>query len=346
MKAIVSFTTLSLFVLVTEGQVLSVENIFNIANARSSSESFLSLKGFALTEREIRNDSLVKKYNYRRTKRCKDIDSIARCVTRAEMRDGFLIDYETESLPEFRALKAQLKSAGFYCSSPDVSDTSFCYIYQNNNLSVHTSMKVEDSIRRYSLQFYKKLFPRARNIYYVNDLLSFNSHEYLVYYFGDKNVTKDVYILPGNKTAKCSVLFWGTNRQVAFVWADEENSCTIASLILGGQLHLKSTAQTSKYIAENNWVLKSGVRPGMSLNQLRMLNGGNFSFYGGRSANAGYIIPDNDGKLDFKKEEITLGCLNCNDDKFNMAKVVNADDFIQDGRILFVLSVTLNPVLK
>jgi hypothetical protein len=346
MKVIAFFISSSFFVLVTRGQVLSVENIFKIANARQASERFLSLKGFALTGRENRDDTFFKKYDYRRTKRCKDIDSIARSVTRAAMKDGFLLEYETASLAEFKALRTQLKSAGFYCNIPDVSDTSFFYIYQNNNLAVHTSMKAEDSIKTYSLQFYRKLFPRPRDIYYVNDLLSFNSHEYLVYYFGDKNVKKDVYILPGDKTAKCSVLFCGTNRQVVFIWADEENSCTIASLILGGQLHLKSATQTRKYIAENNWVLKSGVRPGMSINQLRMLNGDNFSFYGGNSASMGHIIPGNEGKLDFKKEEITLGCLNCNDDIFNTAKVVNADDSIQDGRIIFVLSVTFNPMFN
>ena len=85
-----------------------------------------------------------------------------------------------------------------------------------------------------------------------------------------------IYFLSGNEIAKCSVLFLNTNRQVVFIWSDEENRCSISSLLFGGQLNLKSSMETGKYVAENNWMLKSGVRPGMSLLQLRILNENDF----------------------------------------------------------------------
>ena len=194
------------------------------------------------------------------------------------------------------------------------------------------------------MEFCKKRFPKSKDIYYADDLLTFTSHEYLVHYFGEQNVKKDIYFLSGNEIAKCSVLFLNTNRQVVFIWADEQNRCAISSLLFGGQQNLASSKESGKYVEENNWSLKSGIRPGMSLLELRMLNGNDFKFYGGNSINSGSVIPDGVGKLDFKKEEIILACLNCRDDKYSTAKVVNADDSIEEGRILFVLSIILNPL--
>ena len=155
---------------------------------------------------------------------------------------------------------------------------------------------------------------------------------------------KDIYFFAGNEIAKCSVLFLNTDRQVVFIWDDEENRCKISSLLLGGQQNLQSSIESGKYVEENSWALKSGIRPGMSLMELRLLNGNDFRFYGGSSPNSGSVIPGETGKIDFKKEEVILACLNCKDEKFTTAKVINADDSIDEGRILFVLSVILNPM--
>ncbi len=343
MKKNLSFVMLFLFVSVTYGQVMSVEKLFTIISfSPSKFENRLSKKGFAFMGKDIQNDTLLRMYDYRRTKTFKDIDSITRSITRADIKGNSFITYETASLVEFTNMKAQLKSDGFYCNQEQSGGNLSSLLFQYNDLWVRTFINTTDSISRYSLLFHKKIFPRVKDIYYADDLLAFTSHEYLVYYFGEKNVKKDIYFLSGNEIAKCSVLFLNTNRQVVFIWADEDNRCTISSLLFGGQQNLKSSLESGKYIEENTWVLKSGVRPGMSLLELRLLNGNDFRFYGGNSINSGSVIPDNQGKLDFKKEEIILGCLNCRDDKFTTAKVVNADDSIEDGRILFVLSIILN----
>ncbi|MEO5889831.1 MAG: hypothetical protein ABIQ31_06230 [Ferruginibacter sp.] len=347
MKTILSFVIFIFFVLPCKGQVFTTENIFDFFSLSPSRfDSHLSEKGFAFTGKDARNDTILRLYDYRRTRNFKNIDSITRSMIRADGKDMSSITYETGSRAEYLNIRAQLKKAGFYCNQEQGGDSLPSLLYQQKDLSVRTLIKTEDSVTRYSLQFQRKTFPGNKDIYYANDLLTFTSHEYLVYYFGEKNVKKDIYFLSGNEIAKCSVLFLNTNRQVVFIWSDQDNRCSISSLLFGGQLNLQSSLETGKYVAENNWMLKSGVRPGMSLMQLRMLNGNDFSFYGGNSANSGSIIPDNNGKLDFKKEEIVLGCLNCNDDKFTTAKKMNADDSIQEGRILFVLSVVLNPLLN
>ena len=98
----------------------------------------------------------------------------------------------------------------------------------------------------------------------------------------------------------------------------------------------------ASFVGESTWFCKSGLRAGMSLYELRKLNDNNFKFYGGRSRNSGAVIPETNGKLDFKKEDIILGCINCNDTQFSKASEINADDALAEGRILFVLSVCLN----
>lgn len=344
-KKFLSFAILCFLVCVNYGQAFSVGDLFRmISYPLSKFDNYLSRNGFAFRGKNVYHDTLLRIYDYRRTKNFKNIDSISRSITRADIKDNSFIMYETASLAEFMSLKEKLKQAGLYSLQLDTGNNLSSLLYQNKDLSVRTFIKKEDSTSRYSFVFHKKIFPPAKDIYYANDLLTFTSHEYLVYYFGEKNVKKDIYFLSRDVLVKCSVLFLNTKRQVVFLWEDENNLCRIASLLFGGQQNLKSSIESGKYVEENSWALKSGVRPGMSLIELRMLNGNDFRFYGGNSANSGSVIPDNTGKLDFKKEEIILGCLNCRDNKFGSAKVVNADDSIIEGRILFVLSVILNPL--
>lgn len=347
MKKLQYFILLLFFASASNGQAISADRIFvYVLLSPSRLDRQLADDGFVLTGKFTRHDTLLRIYGYRRSRTYKSIDSVSRSVSRTETPEGSFIAYTTSSEYEYNNLRTALKKDGFYCKREAAADSLAYLVYQNKERAVRTSVNKTDSLTTYTLEFHKKVFPRAKDIYYANDLLTFSSHEFLVYYFGEKNVKTDTYFLSDNQSAMCSVLFLNTNRQVVFIWGDQENRCDISSLLFGGQLRLKSAVETGKYVAENNWVLKSGIRPGMSLLQLRMLNGNDFRFYGGKSIHTGAVIPDSTGNLNFRKEEITLGCLNCNDDKFATAKEVNADASLRDGRILFVLSVTVNPSLN
>lgn len=344
MKKILFFVSFSLFFLVSHGQVFSGEGLLSsLSFAQPKFDTYLARTGFAFIGKAVQNDTLIRMYEYRRTKGFKTIDSIRRSVIRADVKENTFLSFQTESWPEFTIIKSQLISNGFYCNH-DKRDTLCTLLYQNKDAAVRLYVTTQDSTKMYSMQFIKKVFPRAKDIFYADDLLTFTSHEYLVYYFGEKNVKKDIYFLSQDKVVKCSVLFLNTSRQAVFLWADEENQCTIAKLLFGGQQNLESAMESGKYVEQNSWSLKNGLRPGMTLAELRMLNGNSFKFYGGNSPNSGSVIPDNAGKLDFKKEEIVLACLNCSDDKFTSAKVVDADECLREGRILFVLSVILHPL--
>jgi hypothetical protein len=105
----------------------------------------------------------------------------------------------------------------------------------------------------------------------------------------------------------------------------------------------ESTLQYDKNVAENIWRLKSGIRAGMSLYSLRILNDAAFNFNGGNSSNTGLVSTDSTGKVDFKTQGIVLGCMNCNDPRFLKQAVLNSDDAIAEERILFVHTIILDP---
>lgn len=236
-----------------------------------------------------------------------------------------------------------MKRDGFYCNEEVDSSSLPSLLYQKGAVTVSRFTRVADSLNFYCLTACEKIFPGPGQISFADDLIMFTSHEYLEYYFGAPNVKKDIFYLAGNDMVRCSVLFSNSPRQVVFIWADEINRTGIANLLFGGQQRLKSAMETSNFVAESNWLLKSGLHAGMTLYELRMLNESNFQFYGGNSVNAGAIVPGNKGKLDFKKEDIILGCVNCKDNQFYSSAVLDADEALEDGRIVFVLSIILNP---
>lgn len=273
-------------------------------------------------------------------------DSTRRYILSTKYKDEISLTYQTTLVADYKHMLADLKKAGFYTyaknDAPVVAGTD-SNIYQHNEYTATAYATTEDNLTLYSIVYSRKDFPNAKDIYFGEDLLQFSSHEYLVHYFGEENVKKDIYYFSGNEMANCSVLFINTNRQVIFMWVDEFNKRCISNLLFGGQQKLKSQIDYDRYVAENNWMLRSGVHAGMSIYELRKINENNFNFYGGSNINSGIILGEINGKIDFKKESIILGCMNCTDNAYRSSVVITADDAIADGRMLFVLSVVLYP---
>lgn len=309
----------------------------------------LSNKRYYFSETEVYGDTAVKIYEYRpviRNSKKKQTDSVSRKFLRSSLKETFTLTYQTTSAAEYTGIIDALKKAGFYCEyEKDSTTAATSFLYQHEDYIADASLKKVDSTDWYSITFHKKIFPIAKDLYFAEDLLDFTSHEYLVYYFGENNVKKDVYYFSGNDIVACSVLFINTKRQVIFIWKDQLNRRKLDNILIGGQQRLKSQQDYDKFIAESSWLLKTGVHAGMPLFELRTLNGDNFDFYGGNAANSGLVIPESSGKVDFKNTNIVLGCMNCTDDKYQNTKVMNADAAMRDGRILFVLTVVLYPIL-
>jgi len=324
-------------------QGLSCENLLNFMSLNEArQESQLTKKAFLSKGSQNVADTLVKVYFWNNNSIKKPLDSTKRRLIKKSYSGSFSFTYQTASAEECKAIKGDLLKEGFYFlnESEEISDTT-PILFQHSNITSRFCVDWVDSTKFYSFHFFKKAFPDPADMYYADDLLHFTSHEYLVYFFGEQNVKKDICFFSNDQIARCSVLFLNTNRQVVFIWEDEVNKCSISSLLIGGQQKLKSQQDYDKYIAENNWLLKSGVHAGMSLYELRLLHGSDIMFYAGNAINTGEVLAKNDGKLNFEKENVILGCMNCRDNKFATASVMSADEALKDGRILFVLSIVV-----
>ena len=344
--AVVLFLCVSVQTVFSQG--IQLEQLISVASMpQQKFDPFMIKKGFSQTLFQQKADSNMQTYQWIKPspKRNRLIDSSTRILQRNSCKEQLFITYQTSSLQELQGFKAQMAAKGFYsnsASTDSISDQP--RLYQHQDFTIKTCVEIKDTIVLYAFKIYKKSFPDLGDIVYADDLLTFTSHEYLSYFFGEQNLKKDFFFLSGDEVTRCSVLFPNTNKQVVFLWKDEVNRNGIANLLFGGQQKLKSTLEdNASYVAESVWVLKSGIHAGMPLYQLRILNGNDFTFYGGNSPNTGSVLPNKTGKLDFKKEDILLGCVNCDDNKFNTTTTLQADEAIADGRIVFVLSVMLNP---
>jgi hypothetical protein len=311
-------------------------------------ESQLSDKRYYAEGAESLGDTMVKTYQYRSVSRFNKKykpDSISRKIMLLVFKQTTKLTYQTTELTECNSMVDELKKAGFYCEyEKDSTIKPASYLYQHEDYTADVAIKKTDSTSWYAITFFKKALPVDKALHFAEDLLDFTSHEYLVYYFGTNNVKKDIYYFAGNDVVNCSVLFMNTRRQVIFIWRDGLNRRKIDNLLFGGGHKLKSQQENEDLVVENSWLLKSGAYAGMPLFDLKTLNQKNIAFCGGAAANPGLIFPESSGVVDFEKADVILGCMNCSDDKFEAAKIVYADKALQEGRILFVLTIALYPL--
>jgi hypothetical protein len=322
--------------------VLDVVDVAGIGKQKF--DSYIARKGFAFVGTSYLADTIARDFQFK-TPKGKAIDSfpVQRSVTSFSTKEDFSLVYRTTAADEYQKIKTAIKKEGFFCNQEKDSLIAPFLLFQHNDVTVSISSKAIDTLTEYSFLVRKQELPKPKEISFAEDLTVFTSHEYLRYYFGEQNVKKDIYYLSEKRVGKCSVLFPNTNRQVVFLWGDAVNNCSLSKIYIGGQLMAESNLEYENNIPENLWRLKSGVRPGMSLYQLRKLNDAAFNFNGGNSKNTGMVASDSTGKLDFKKECVILGCMNCTDPAFYKKAIINSDDAIEEERILFVHTIILDP---
>jgi hypothetical protein len=351
LKKILLSCILSITLSATFSQGFTANNLLEaVSVSKQKISSYIAHHNFSYIGASYMGDTIAHDYFFKKLhKKNKNADSIfvKRTATYYTTKEDFCVTYRTTSAEEFAKIMADVKKQGFFCNEKNTEPGSKPLLYQHNDLTVAVSAKTIDTLTEYSLLARKQPLPKPKEIEFAEDLGVFTSHEYLRYYFGEANVKTDVYYLSETEVAKCSILFPNTSRQVVFLWEDEVNNAKLYRIYVGGQLASETSRYFDHTIAENVWETESGVRPGMSLYNLRMMNDAAFNFHGGKSTNTGLIIADgNTGKIDFKKETIILGCLNCTDNQFARQSVVNSDEALADERILFVLTVIIDPNKK
>lgn len=349
MKKILSIA-LGLFLhSLVNGQQISSDQMLNLLSlSLPKLESQLSGKRFFAASEKSEGDTAFKTYEYRPSyKKGKPLqrDSIYRKIVRASLKETSTLCYQTTAEWEFSSAIEALKSKGFYCEyEKDSTIKTESYLYQHEDFTADAASFYQDSLKWFCITFFKKNLSVNKEFLFAEDLLEFTSHEYLVYYFGEKNIQKDIFYFAGNEVVNCSVFFIDTKRQAVFIWKDGLNRRKIDNILFGGQHRLKSQQTNNKFIAENVWKLKSGVHAGMSLFELRNLNNKDISFYGGDAANPGLVVPECSNRVNFKNADVILGCMNCTDPGFEKTKMLTSEKAIYDGRILFVLTIALYPI--
>ena len=153
---------------------------------------------------------------------------------------------------------------------------------------------------------------------------------------------KDVYYFSEKKLKKCSVLFGNSNRQVVFVWEDEDNLRELSYILISGVLPTENGMPFNDNISRNKWTFKSGIYSGMSIRDLLDLNGKDFTFYGEDSEFSMMIEPGNTGNIDFKKTGIMLTSLDGSPGILRKAKV-SATAAIENHIALHVFYIMLTP---
>ncbi len=326
------------------GQKYSV-NDFLYASSLSPKklESYLNKKKFVRGGSSYQSDIAVNVYHRKieKSKKKKDTLNITRSVETFQTKSNSSFTYITSLENEYIESLKELKEEEFYCGN---ENDTVRILFQKRNISVVAKRIIEKNADTlYSIAITHHVLPLPEEIQFAEDLLRFYSHEYLVSFFGQKNVIRDVYFFSEKEVAKCTVLFPKTSRQAVFIWEDNINLCKPAYLIIGGNMNAGTITNYDGIISENVWNSKDGIYSGMSLNSLMKLNGSSFKFYGKNSDSPYMIVPEKTGAINFKTNRVVLGCLNPTGSRLLNNATIGADEILSDNLGLYVYMMMILP---
>jgi len=344
MRGYLLFLISFLVVCNVHGQGYSVKDFLYVSSfSPKKLESYLSKKKFLHGGSRFQNDIVINIYNLKpeKSKKKKDTLNIKRSIETFHTKNNSSFTYITSLKKEYTESLEELKEAGFFCGNEKDTINIF---FQKKNISVLANRIVEqDDDTLYSLAINQQVLPLPGDIQFAEDLLLFYSHEYLVSFFGEKNVIKDVYYFSEKEVAKCSVLFPKTSRQAVFIWEDNVNLCKPAYLIIGGNMNAGTISNYDGIISENVWNSRDGIYSGMSLNSLMRLNGNSFKFYGKNSESPYMIVPEKTGAINFKTNRVVLGCLNPSGSRLLNNATIGADEIQSDNLGIYVYMMMILP---
>ena len=332
------------FIAVACCQSLTVNDLLALPSLSPKNfDNYMSKKGFVLAGRTFHNDAMVSSFFEKKKARNRDTSYIQRRVDLYKKDDTYCFAMHTSSLKEYTDGLKQLNKAGFFCGNYNDTSRFSSLLFQKRNISVQTSTDTEDGEQVYTFLLQHKQLPNPANIIYADDLLKFNSHEYLVSFFGMHNVKKDVYYFSEKEVKKCSVLFPNTSQQAVFIWKDETNLNNLSYILISGILPTISAVQYSGYVSQNKWILKNGIYSGMSLKELVKLNQNDLDFYGRNSEFSFMVTPQSTGNIDFNKTGVMLGCINCNASPLLNDLKVSATEALRHSLTLHIFYIMLSP---
>ncbi len=325
-------------------QSLTVNDLLTLPSLSPKNfDNYISKKGFAFAGRSFQNDAMTNSFFEKNRGKNHDTLYMNRSMDVYKKDDSYCFALHTSSIKEYKDGLRQLIKAGFFCGNYDDSCNFSSLLFQKRNITVQTSAAAEEGEQVYTFLLQQKRLPNPADIVYADDLLKFNSHEYLVSYFGQDNVKKDIYYFSEKEVKKCSVLFPNTSQQAVFIWNDEVNLFDLSYILISGILPTISAVQYGGNVSQNKWVLKNGIYSGMSLKELLRLNENDLDFYGRNSEFSFMVTPQSTGNIDFKKTGVMLGCINCNASPLLNDLKVSAKEALMNSLTLHIFYIMINP---
>lgn len=324
-----------------QAQQFTARDFLNVAKMASGDISrFMLKKRFMIYQNNHGVDSIPISFipKVRKWK----IGDVPECRVDIFQKDGsrYLI-WRTTSFDEFLEGEQSLVRGKFMYDKTKNINKDSSILFQKNNLSIVTNKEVEDSITNYTFRLKEKKIPDS--IAFADELLQFDSNEYLESYFGDKNVKKDLYYFSENELRKCSVLYGNTPYQAMFVWGDETNLDKLSYVIISNIFPTKTYQENGIPNTNNDWKFQNGIRSGMSLRDVLRLNEMDFTIYGSKSDLGFMVKPNGAGKIDFKKMGIMFRCPNCFDNEIFNQKEISALDIVRANLPMKVFDIVIYP---
>lgn len=301
---------------------------------------FMDKKGFTNSASKWDSDLAGTVFTQKIKRNKKNFDAV-RSVEMFMKDSSKYFCFHTSSSSEFAEGQKVLVKKGFLYDKKNEIGKAPSLLFQKWNITVDATTEVSNDTAQYTFMLREKKIPEA--IVYAEDLLKFDSHEFLVSYFGEQNVKKDQYYFSEKELKKCSVLFGNSSHQVVFVWNDADNLNNLAFIMVSNIIPTVNSPRPDGELSNNEWKLRSGMHPGMSIEDLIKLNENDFEIYGNESELGLMIKPGLNGKIDFKKTAVMLNCKNCNNDKFLQKQEVSAIEVAKENLPMYVFDIIIYP---
>ena len=332
------------FIGVAQRQQVSVDDLLTLSSLSPKNfDHYLGKKGFLPSVKTMRDNNPAFTFVERNNLQENDSISMGRRVEMYKKDNTYYFALHTSSKEEFVEGRYQLKKAGFFYDNNKGTEGPASLCFKKGSITVLADSSVEDQSVVYSFLLQKKEFPDPGPVRFAEDLLKFDSHEHLVHFFGQENVTEDVYQFSESEKKKCSVLFPNSSQQAVFIWDDDSNLHKISFIIIGGIVTTARAAQYNGSIGQNAWVLQNGIYSGMRLKDLLKANGNDFKFYGRESEFSFMVEPVNTRYIDFKRIGIMLDCFDCTASILMSKEKVSAKEAADLDLAIYVSCIMIKP---
>ena len=320
-------------------QSFTVDELLALTNMPSKNiDHYMSKKGFVLASNNIDSGAMRACFITKVSRGKKSVDT-KRSIDINIKDESKYFSLHTSALNEFQDGEQKLIKSGFFYDKEKDINKETTMLFQKANISILASIVVTDSIATYNFALKQRVVPST--LMFAEDLLQFDSHEFLVSFFGEQNVKNDMYYFSEKELKKCSVLFSGTPRQAVFVWGNETYLNNLSYILVSNVLPTEGGKKCNPLSGNNEWQLKNGIYPGMALKDLLKINEMDFDIYGNKSELAFIVKPNAEGKIDFKKTAVMLSCHDCFDNKIFNQQIVSALDVAKANLPMRVFDVVI-----